>query len=117
MARLMQPVMQRYPEPPAPSEQPVAPDVVLGPDVELPSHSRLPRLDLGVDWGSPWHDFRSSWHDFFRGPRAAGLRAARRLRLACRMDRRKNSRPRLHRFRALARGSYRPALPAHLAFS
>jgi TonB family protein len=69
----MQPVMQRYPETPPPSEptvRPVAPDVVLGPDVELPSHSRLPRLDLGVDWGSPWHDFRSSWHDFFRGPRA-----------------------------------------------
>jgi TonB family protein len=70
MARLMQPVMQRYPEPPAPSEQPDAPEVALAPDVELPSHSRLPRLDLGVDWGSPWHDFRTSWHDFFRGPRA-----------------------------------------------
>jgi TonB family protein len=67
MARLMQPVMQRYPETPAP---PDAPEVVLVPDVELASHSRLPRLDLGVDWGSPWHDFRTSVHDFFRGPRA-----------------------------------------------
>jgi TonB family protein len=38
--------------------------------VELPSHSRLPRLDLGVDWGSPWHEFRTSLRDFFRGPRA-----------------------------------------------
>jgi TonB family protein len=47
-----------------------APKATLEPDVELPSHSRLPRLDLGVDWGSPWHDFRSSVHDYFRGPRA-----------------------------------------------
>src|SRR5271156_1570042 len=70
MARLMQPVMQRYPETPPPSEPPVAPEVTPAPDVELPSHSRLPRLDLGVDWGSPWHDFRSSVHDFLRGPRA-----------------------------------------------
>ena len=30
---------------------------------------KLPRLDLGVDWGSPWREFRTSWHDFFRGPR------------------------------------------------
>ena len=70
MARLMQPVMQRYPETPGPSEPPDAPEVVLARDIELPSHSRLPRLDLGVDWGSPWHDFRTSMHDFFRGPRA-----------------------------------------------
>src|ERR1700693_2255379 len=70
MARLMQPVMQRYPETPASSEPPEAPAIVLQPDVELASHSRLPRLDLGVDWGSPWHDFRSSVHDLFRGPRA-----------------------------------------------
>ena len=66
----MQPVMQRYPETPGSSEPPDAPEIVLQPDVELASHSRLPRLDLGVDWGSPWHDFRTSWHDFFRGPRA-----------------------------------------------
>ena len=60
MARLMQPVMQRYPETPGPTEPPDAPEIVLQPDVELASHSRLPRLDLGVDWGSPWHDFRTS---------------------------------------------------------
>jgi TonB family protein len=70
MARFMQPVMQRYPETPPPSEPPVAPEVTPAPDVELPSDSQLPRLDLGVDWGSPWHDFRTSVHDFFRGPRA-----------------------------------------------
>ena len=66
----MQPVMQLYPETPPPGEPPVAPEVTPASDVELPSHSRLPRLDLGVDWGSPWHDFRSSVYDFFRGPRA-----------------------------------------------
>lgn len=38
--------------------------------VELPSHSRLPRLDLGVDWGSPWDEFRSSWRNFFDGSKA-----------------------------------------------
>src|SRR6204780_3298923 len=73
MARLMQPVMQRYPDSPPPSEpavRPVAPEPALASVVELPSHAQLPRLDLGVDWGSPWRDFRSSWHDFFRGPRA-----------------------------------------------
>jgi TonB family protein len=53
----MQPVMQREPEP-------VAEELL-----ELPSHSRLPRLDLGVDWGSPWAEFRSSWHDYFKGPK------------------------------------------------
>ena len=37
----------------------------------LPVHSRLPRLDLGVDWESPWQEFRSSVRDFFRGPRVA----------------------------------------------
>jgi TonB family protein len=37
---------------------------------ELPVHSRLPRLDLGVDWESPWEEFRSSVRDFFHGPRA-----------------------------------------------
>ncbi len=55
----MQPVMQREPEP-----------VVIEEILELPSHSRLPRLDLGVDWGSPWADFRSSLHDYFNGPKA-----------------------------------------------
>src|ERR1700735_3965921 len=38
---------------------------------ELPVHSRLPRLDLGVDWESPWQEFRSSVRDYFRGPRPA----------------------------------------------
>jgi TonB family protein len=69
----MQPVMQRYPETPPPSEpavRPVAPEQTQASVVELPAHARLPRLDLGVDWGSPWRDFRTSWHDFFRGPRA-----------------------------------------------
>ena len=36
---------------------------------ELPVHSRLPRLDLGVDWESPWEEFRSSVRAYFRGPR------------------------------------------------
>ena len=36
---------------------------------ELPVHSRLPRLDLGVDWESPWEEFRSSVRDYFHGPR------------------------------------------------
>jgi TonB family protein len=57
----MQPVMQREREP----EQ-VSPEQFI----ELPSHSRLPRLDLGVDWGSPWAEFRSSWRDFFDGTKA-----------------------------------------------
>src|ERR1700685_1264003 len=73
MARLMQPVMQRYPETPPPSEpavRPVAPEPALASVVELPSHAQRPRLDLGVDWGSPWRDFRRSCPDFFRGPRA-----------------------------------------------
>ncbi|MGC1254548.1 MAG: hypothetical protein WA867_03270, partial [Candidatus Acidiferrales bacterium] len=38
--------------------------------VELSSHSKLPRLDLGVDWGSPWQEFRSSLRDYFSGERA-----------------------------------------------
>jgi TonB family protein len=38
--------------------------------IELSPHSRLPRLDLGVDWESPWREFRTSVHDFFTGPRA-----------------------------------------------
>ncbi len=35
----------------------------------LPVDSRLPRLDLGVDWESPWAEFRSSVGAFFFGPR------------------------------------------------
>jgi TonB family protein len=38
--------------------------------IELSPHSRLPRLDLGVDWESPWHEFRTSVRDFFSGARA-----------------------------------------------
>jgi TonB family protein len=53
-----QPVMQREPEP-------VAEELL-----ELPSHSSLPRLDLGVEWPSPWAEFRSSWRDYFKGPKA-----------------------------------------------
>ena len=56
----MQPVMQREREP----------KQVVEEFVELPSHSRLPRLDLGVDWGSPWAEFRSSCRNFFDGGKA-----------------------------------------------
>ena len=45
------------------------PTEVQHPMEELPVHSRLPRLDLGVDWESPWEEFRSSVRDFFHGPR------------------------------------------------
>jgi TonB family protein len=38
--------------------------------IELPPHSRLPRLDLGVEWGSRGEEFRTSLRDFFAGPRA-----------------------------------------------
>src|SRR5580693_3115482 len=38
--------------------------------VELQSHSRLPRLDLGVGWSSPWQEFWSSWRTYFSGERA-----------------------------------------------
>lgn len=38
--------------------------------IELPPHSRLPRLDLGVEW-EPWgEEFRTSVRDVFTGPRA-----------------------------------------------
>jgi TonB family protein len=56
MAAPMQSAAQRTLEPPEEA-------------MELPSHSRLPRLDLGVDWGSPWQEFRSSVSDYFKGPR------------------------------------------------
>jgi TonB family protein len=46
------------------------PEPVIEEFVELSSHSRLPRLDLGVDWGSPWVEFRSSWRNFFDGSKA-----------------------------------------------
>lgn len=57
----MQPAVQRArerePEPPVDSIE------------ELPSHSLLPRLDLGVEWESRAGVFWSSLHDFFAGPR------------------------------------------------
>jgi TonB family protein len=37
---------------------------------ELPPHSRLPRLDLAIDWESPQQEFVTSVRDFFSGPRA-----------------------------------------------
>jgi TonB family protein len=62
--------MHTEPTPPEPRHMPPPPrarfDEAL---VELPVHSRLPRLDLGVDWESPWREFRSSVRDFFSGPR------------------------------------------------
>jgi TonB family protein len=36
---------------------------------ELSPHSRQPRMDLGVDWESPWREFRTSVRAFFTGPR------------------------------------------------
>lgn len=37
---------------------------------ELPPYSRLPRLDLAIDWESPQEEFVTSVRDFFKGPRA-----------------------------------------------
>jgi TonB family protein len=37
---------------------------------ELPPYSRLPRLDLGIDWESPQREFFTSVREFFKGPRA-----------------------------------------------
>ncbi len=37
---------------------------------ELPPHSRLPRLDLAIDWESPQEEFVTSARAFFAGPRA-----------------------------------------------
>ena len=36
---------------------------------ELAPHPRQPRMDLGVDWESPWREFRTSVRAFFTGPR------------------------------------------------
>ncbi len=38
--------------------------------IELEPHSRLPRLDLGIDWESPRAEFVSSLRGFVSGPRA-----------------------------------------------
>jgi TonB family protein len=35
--------------------------------VEFSPHGQLPRLDLGIDWESPWREFRSSIADFISG--------------------------------------------------
>jgi TonB family protein len=37
---------------------------------ELPPHSRLPRLDLAIDWESPQEEFLTSARAFFTGPKA-----------------------------------------------
>jgi TonB family protein len=37
--------------------------------IEKPAHSRLPLLDLGIDWSPAWDEFRSSLRDAFHGPR------------------------------------------------
>jgi TonB family protein len=39
--------------------------------IELSPHARLPRLDLGIDWGTPGREFRSSLASLFHGPRTA----------------------------------------------
>lgn len=38
--------------------------------IEFSPLGRLPRLDLGIDWESPWREFHSSAGDFFSGQRA-----------------------------------------------
>src|SRR5690348_3400159 len=40
-----------------------------------PPHARLPRLDLGIDWGSRWNDFGTSLKAAFTGPRPEGHEA------------------------------------------
>ena len=62
--------MHTEPTPSGPPHIPLPPPANFDePMVELPVHSRLPRLDLGVDWESPWREFRSSVRDFFSGPK------------------------------------------------
>ncbi|HXW63390.1 MAG TPA: TonB family protein [Candidatus Acidoferrales bacterium] len=38
--------------------------------IELSPHAQLPRLDLGIDWGTRGQEFRSSLASLFTGPRA-----------------------------------------------
>jgi len=38
--------------------------------IELPPHARLPRLDLGIDWGKPAQEFRTSLANLFQWPGA-----------------------------------------------
>ncbi len=55
-------------------EENAAVDPTAGPRddslVEFSPLGQLPRLDLGIDWQSPWREFRSSVGDFFSGQRA-----------------------------------------------
>ncbi len=58
MARPMHPLLEGDPHP------------LKGSIEELPPHSRLPRLDLAIDWESPQEEFVTSARAFFAGPRA-----------------------------------------------
>ena len=63
------------PDSPLLSPTDARPDSIANPSedsvIEFSPHGRLPRLDLGIDWGSPWREFCSSLHGFFCGPRAS----------------------------------------------
>ncbi|HTZ73876.1 MAG TPA: energy transducer TonB [Candidatus Aquilonibacter sp.] len=43
--------------------------------VSAPPHSRLPRLDLGIDWTPRWEEFRTSLRGVLTGPKPAGKEA------------------------------------------
>jgi TonB family protein len=43
--------------------------------ISAPSHSRLPRLDLGIDWMPRWEEFRSSLRGTLSGPKPVGNEA------------------------------------------
>jgi hypothetical protein len=58
MTELMHPLLQGDPHP------------LKGSLEELPPHSRLPRLDLAIDWESPQEEFLTSARAFFTGPKA-----------------------------------------------
>ncbi len=58
MLEPMHTLLQRDQQPPADSL------------IELEPHSRLPRLDLGIDWESPRAEFISSLRGVVSGPRA-----------------------------------------------
>ena len=58
MAGPMHPLLQGDPHP------------LKGSIEELPPHSRLPRLDLAIDWESPQQEFVTSVRGFFTGPKA-----------------------------------------------
>ena len=46
------------------------PQLELDALIELSPHARLPRLDLGIDWGTPAEEFRTSLESVFTGPHA-----------------------------------------------